>query len=198
MRVWAQVDIEFITRRGLTVPDDYAEAISSMNFTRVAEYTIERFGLTDSPEDLLREWTELAAYAYANTVSLKPGAREYLASLREKGAKLAIATSTLPRLCRLALEKHNITDWFDVICNSEEVGVGKSRPDVFLLAAERLGVSPEDCVVFEDILPAVKAAKSVSMTVCGVYDETSREDWGEITKISDYFIHDFVDIVGKI
>jgi len=198
MRVWAQVDIEFITKRGLSVPVNYADSILSMSFTEAAEYTIKRFNLPDSVEDLLAEWADLAAHAYANTVELKAGAREFLMKLREKGAKLAIATSTLPRLCEIALNRHGIFDWFDVICNSNEVNVGKSRPDVFLLAAKKLGVNPKDCIVFEDILPAVKSAKSVGMSVIAVYDESSKDDWYEMTKISDDFIYNFVDIVEKI
>jgi HAD superfamily hydrolase (TIGR01509 family) len=198
MSVWADVDIAFLTKRGIPPPDDYADAISSMSFTECARYTIERFGLNDSVEDLLREWNESAKLAYADTVQMKPYAKEYLRLLRERDAKLAIATSTLPELCRLALSKHGISDWFDVICNSDEVGCGKSRPDIFLLCADRLGVTPVDCAVFEDILPAVKSAKSVGMTVYGVYDESSRSDWEEIRRIADYAVLDFGELFAEL
>ena len=51
----------------------------------------------------------------------------------------------------------------------------KIFPDVYLLAAEKLGVKPEECIVFEDILPAVKGAKAAGMKVVGVYDDFSKE-----------------------
>ena len=193
MGVWSSIDVEFLEKRGLAVPDDYFDKISAMGFSQIAAYTIERFGLPDTVDGLLREWSDMAAYAYGNTVRMKPHAREYLSELRDRGAKLAVATSAIPDLCALALRSHGIHDWFDVVCNSNEVGCGKSRPDVFLLAAQRLGVAPHDCMVFEDILDAVRSAKSVGMTVCGVYDKASESDWDRIRAMADYSILDFRD-----
>jgi len=195
MGVWADVDVEFLKKRGLVPPDDYSDMISSMSFTECAEYTIKRFELDDTVNELLQEWNDLAMFAYGNTVQMKPFAKEYLAELRKCGAKLAIATSSMPKLYKPALLNHGIYDWFDVICNSDEVGCGKTRPDVFLLAAEKLGVEPKDCIVFEDILAAVKSAKSVSMTVYAVYDRFSHDDWKEIKQIADYAITNFKEVL---
>ena len=193
MGVWLNIDIEFLEKRGLAVPDDYFDKISSMGFSQIAAYTIERFHLPDTVDGLLREWSDMAAHAYGHTVQMKPHAKEYLFALRERGARLAIATSAIPELCDLALRAHGICDWFSVVCNSNEVGCGKSRPDVFLLAARKLGADPCECVVFEDILDAVKSAKSVGMTVCGVYDKASASDWDAIRGMADYAIADFRD-----
>jgi len=191
MGVWLNIDIDFLEKCGIAVPDDYTDTVLSMSFPEAAAYTIKRFSLPDSIGSLTREWNDMAVYAYGNTVQMKPGAKEYLSKLRERGAKLAIATSSTPALYEPALRSHGIFEWFDVICTSEEVGCGKSRPDVFLLAAKKLGVRLQDCVVFEDILAAVKSAKSVGMTVYGVYDQSSEADWEQINKIADGVILDF-------
>ena len=193
MGVWLNIDIAFLEKRGLAVPADYADKISPMSFTEAATYTIERFGLPDSVDGLLREWNGMAESAYSQTVQMKPHAKEYLLALRERGARLAIATSAMPGLYELALRNHGIYDWFSVICNSGEVGYGKSRPDVFLLTAQRLGVQPRDCVVFDDILEAVKSAKSIGMTVCAVYDKAAENDWEKIKETADYAILGFQD-----
>jgi HAD superfamily hydrolase (TIGR01509 family) len=191
MDVWGKIDIDFLQKRGVTVPSDYMDAISSMSFTECAAYTIKRFNLSDTIESLMREWTDMAAYAYGHTVQMKPYAKEYLSTLRERGAKLGIATSLSAELYNSALRAHGIYDWFHVICNSDDVGCGKSRPDVFLFAAKKLDVSPRDCVVFEDILPAVKTAKSAGMKVCGVYDTAAANDWEQIRETADYAISDW-------
>ena len=193
MGVWLSIDIEFLKKRGLIVPDDYAAKVSSMNFPEAAAYTIKRFELPDSVECLIHEWSNMAVFAYGNTIQMKPYAKEYLSALREHGAKLAIATSSTPELYEPALVNHGIYDWFNVICNAEEVDCGKSHPDIFLLAAKKLNVSPSDCVVYEDILTAVKSAKSIGMTVCAVYDTSSENDWEEIKQLADYAIFDFKD-----
>jgi HAD superfamily hydrolase (TIGR01509 family) len=193
MGVWGQIDVDFLAKRGIAVPPDYMDAISSMTFHETAAYTINRFALPGSVEDLMREWNEMAAYAYGNTVQMKPHAKEYLTTLRECGTKLAVATSLSAELCAPVLRSNGIEIFFDVICRTDEAGHGKSRPDVFLLAAKKIGVPPEDCLVFEDILAAVKSAKSASMSVCAVYDKASESDWEQIKALADYAIVDFHD-----
>jgi len=198
MDVWLQIDIDFLKKRGVKVSPDYTAAVSSMNFPEAAVYTKERFKLPDDVSDIMREWNNMAVYAYSNTVKMKSGAKEYLEILKNSGVRLAIATSSIPVLYEPALLNHGILDWFDVICISEEVGCGKSRPDIFILTAQKLGVQPCDCIVFEDIIEAVKSAKSIGMTVCGVYDKASKDDWEEIKRMSDFSTTNFKEIIGKV
>jgi haloacid dehalogenase superfamily, subfamily IA, variant 3 with third motif having DD or ED len=193
MGVWGQIDSDFLAKRGIAVPPDYMEAIAPLTFQETAAYTINRFALPDSVEDLMREWNEMAAYAYGNTVQMKPHAKEYLVKLRKHGVKLAIATSLSAELCAPVLRSNGIDNFFEVICRTDEAGHGKSRPDVFLLTAKKTGVPPEDCLVFEDILAAVKSAKSAGMSVCAVYDKASESDWEQIKATADYAIVDFQD-----
>jgi HAD superfamily hydrolase (TIGR01509 family) len=195
MGVWGQVDADFLAKRGIAVPSDYMDAISSMTFHETAAYTIKRFSLTDSVEDLMREWNDMAAYAYGHTVRMKPHAKEYLITLRERGAKLAIATSLSAELCAPVLRNNGIDNFFNVICRTDDVGHGKSHPDVFLLTAQKIGVPPQDCLVFEDILAAVKSAKSAGMSVCAVYDKASENDWEQIKAEADYAIVDFHEML---
>jgi len=192
--VWHKIDIDFLQKRGIAVPPDYYKEITAMTFDESADYTIRRFGLSDSIDELKQEWIDMAEYAYGHTVQMKPYAKEYIKMLKSRGEKLAIATSLFSNLLELALNNHGIYDYFDVICTTEEAGYGKSRPDVFLLTAKKLGVEPCDCIVFEDILEAVKSAKSIGMTVCGVYDKSSQADWEEIKKNADYTIFDFENL----
>jgi len=189
--VWHKIDIDFLQKRGISVPPDYYKEITAMTFDESADYTIRRFGLSDSIDGLKQEWIDMAEYAYGHTVQMKPYAKEYIKMLKSRSEKLAIATSLFSNLLELALNNHGIYNYFDVICTTEEAGYGKSHPDVFLLTAKKLGVPPCDCIVFEDILEAVKSAKSIGMTVCGVYDKSSQADWEEIKKIADYTIIDF-------
>ena len=193
MEVWQQVDVDFLKKRGITVPADYMEAISAMTFQETALYTINRFRLSDSVESLKQEWCELAEYAYGHTVQLKPFAKEYLLALQKNKVKLAVATSLSSSLMELSLRNHDIYDLFDVICTTEEVGFGKSRPDIFTVTAKKLDVQPHDCLVFEDILQAIKSAKSIGMNVCGVYDKSSDANWEKIKQAADFTIIDFKD-----
>jgi len=194
MEIWANIGIDSLKRRGINIGADYNDAIFSMSLSQSASYTIERFSLSHSAEDLMREWNDSALYAYENTIELKPCAKEYLIFLKSKKAKLGVATSLPSKLYKPALIRHGIYDLFDVFCGADEVSVSKSKPDVFLLCANKLCVSPKECLVFDDILPAIRSVKSVGMTAFGVYDKSSKEDWAQIEKAADRAIHSFCDV----
>ena len=127
MGVWDAVDVEFLGRRGFDVPADYMQKVSAMQFHDIAAYTIRRFGLDDTPEELMREWNDLAYEAYTTTVELKPGARAYLEWLRASGARLAVATSMLPSLREPAMRHAGIYDLFDVVVGTGDDGSSCSR-----------------------------------------------------------------------
>lgn len=192
MGVWDQVDIDFLAKRGIEVPADYMGKVAAMQFRQIAEYTIARFGLPDTPEALMQEWDDMARVAYSTVVEAKPHAVEYLSYLRRSGAKLAVATSLPPALREPAMKHVGIFDYFDQIVSVDDANdVGKDRPDVFLLAAGRLGVVPEQCTVFEDLLVAMRSAKSVGMRVWAIHDDSSDGDWPDICGLADGVLFDF-------
>ena len=70
MSVWEEIDRKFLKNRNIPIPSDYIEKINSMSFKEVAKYTIERFNLKESEEELIREWNEMAIYEYSNKIKL--------------------------------------------------------------------------------------------------------------------------------
>lgn len=133
MGVWDQVDIDFLAKRGIEVPADYMGKVAAMQFRQIAEYTIARFGLPDTPEALMQEWDDMARVACSTVVEAKPHAVEYLSYLKRSGAKLAVATSLPPALREPAMKHVGIFDYFDQIVSVDDANdVGKDRPDVFL------------------------------------------------------------------
>ena len=121
MGVWDQVDIDFLNKRGIEVPPDYMTKVSAMQFRQIAEYTIARFGLTDTPEELMQEWDDMASVAYSTTVEAKPGALDYLRDLKASGVKLGVATSLPPHLREPALRHVGMFDLFnDIVSDMHE------------------------------------------------------------------------------
>ena len=72
---------------------------------------------------------------------------------------------------------------------------GKPSPDIYLEVAKRLGVSPENCLVFEDVTAGVKAGKAAGMKVCAVEDAYSANDRNEKLQLADYYIEDFRELL---
>jgi HAD superfamily hydrolase (TIGR01509 family) len=198
MGLWENIDKTFFERRGITLPDDYGEyvkKITPLSPMETAAYAIKHFNLSDTPEEVCREWNEMAYEIYSSKLPMKAGAKKYLQTLRAAGAKMAVATSSPKELCIPALRHHGIEGFFDAVCLSEETGFGKTRPDVFLLAAKRLGAAPADCIVYEDSFTAVKTAKGAGMAVYAVYDGASGADWEGIRQIADRTFHDFAELI---
>ena len=199
MGVWDQVDIDSLAKRGIDVPDDYMIKVCAMQFQQIAEYTIARFDLDDTPEQLMQEWDDMARTAYATVVEAKPHAKEYLEYLKASGAKLAVATSLPPSLREPAMSHVGILDCFDTQVSVDDAGdIGKDKPDVYLLAAERLGMEPSNCTVFEDLLVGMQSAKSVGMSVWAMHDDSSDRDWPAICDLADGVLFDFADAPKRL
>ena len=84
---------------------------------------------------------------------------------------------------------------FDSVVTANEVKRGKPAPDVYLEVKDRLGVSPEDCLVFEDILPGIEAGHNAGMKVCAVYDDYSRDVDEQKRTLADYYIRDYFELL---
>jgi len=186
--VWSQIDIDFLGKHGYAVPEDYSQAIMSMGFADVAIYTIERFGLNATKEEVMAEWNAMAKEAYAHQVKLKTGAKELLKWLKEAGIPAGIATSNSASLFEPCLRNHQVYDLFHSFTETGDVERGKEFPDVYIEEAKKLGASPENCVVFEDIIPALRGAKSGGFTTVGVREEKWKYDREELLSCCDYVI----------
>lgn len=197
-KVWEQVDIDFLARRGIPVPDDYIQEIKLHNFETGAVYTVNRFGLNENPEDIAKEWFDMAIEQYANHIQLKPYAKEFLYELKEQGMKLALATSSDWTLFEPCLKRNEIYDLFDCFVQTSQVSRGKEFPDVYELAARTCETEVDKCMVFEDILGAVKGAKQGGFYTVAVADEASEKDREEILRQSDAFLHDYVSIMQDL
>lgn len=190
--IWEKIDIEFLGKRGILVPPLYADKVSAMTFHEAAAFTVAQFGLSHSPEELMREWHEMALYHYANTVKLKSGAEAYLRQLHANGIKLSIATSLERSLSIPALENNGVLSLFSSICSVSDVSRGKGFPDIFVHASSEIGLSTKECIVFEDVHIAASSAQEAGCKVCGVYDErTSRESLNRLEQTCDFYITDY-------
>lgn len=193
MEVWNQIDEEFLKKRGLCVPADYQEAITPLGFLEAAKYTIARFGFSDTPEELMAEWHQMAIDAYSNEVEIKEGVKEYLEDLKQKGIPMAVATSSTEELYLPALKRNGILSYFQAFVTVAEVKRGKGFPDIYEKAAEKISCMPEECVVFEDILAGIQGAKMGGFTAVGIYDKSGAAKEEELKAASDCYIHSFLE-----
>lgn len=196
MWIWDRIDEEFLQKRGITdVPADYQETIATFGAEKTAVYTIDRFGLSDRPEDLVQEWLEMARDYYANHLILKEGVLEYLQQLHKKKIPMAVATSSDIALVVPCLERTGLMPLLDTVITVKEAGRGKQFPDIYLEAARRLNRQPEECLVFEDILEAANTAMKAGFPVVGVAEDRCPAASAEILKKrADHYIRSFCEL----
>ncbi|MCL2299296.1 MAG: HAD family phosphatase [Firmicutes bacterium] len=191
MWVWRAVDREFFALRGMELPGDYAEGLQALTFRETAEYTIARFGLPETPEALMAQWNEMSFRQYRDRVRLKPGAKAYLQALRSRGVKLGVATNLTTHVARAVLESNGVLDWFAALTSADEAPRGKSFPDIWLLAARRLGAEPRLCVAYDDVAKSLQGIRAAGMTACAVREPDMPQDWEAMKRDFDCYIESF-------
>lgn len=194
--VWEGIDRDFLGKRGIDVPPDYAEKIISMSFEDVARYTIERFSLDETIEAVMAEWDAMAKEAYAHDVVLKEGTIKLLTWLADHGVPAGIATSNSAGLFVPCLENNGIKDYFHSHTETGDVARGKEFPDVYIKEAEKLGCRPEECVVFEDIIPALKGAAAGGFLTVAVEEDKWKYDKKELKDSCDLVIRNLEEAIA--
>lgn len=194
MWVWRDIDIIYLGKFGLTLPESLQAEIEGKSFSETAVYIKERFDIPDTVEEMKAEWNRLAWDKYTHEVPLKKGAGEFLNHCKEKGIRLGIATSNSRELVDNIIKVHGLSDYFTGVVTGCEVERGKPSPDIYLEAAKRCGVEPSACLVFEDIIPGIMAGRAAGMKVCAVEDEYSLPQEAEKRRLADYYIKDYFDI----
>ena len=156
------------SRRGFPLPADHFKR----GFGKKNNVIIPDLGWATAPAEvdaLAREKEDI----YRSLVREKgidplPGVRELLAALQAAGIPCAIGSSTERANLDCLLDLMDLRKFFRVIVSGDEVERGKPDPSIFLLAAERLGIAAADCVVIEDALVGIEAARRAGMPVLAV------------------------------
>ncbi|MBE7039422.1 MAG: HAD family phosphatase [Ruminococcaceae bacterium] len=197
MHIWPQIDEDFLGRRGITLPEDYIKEISAMGFHEIAIYTKERFSLAETLDEIKNEWNEMSVMAYATAIGLKPGAKEFLKLLKDNGVKMSVATASNELLFMPALENNEILGYFDAFTTLAEVKNGKGSSDIYFKAAEKIGVSAKECVVFEDLYDGLRAARRDGFFTVGVKENLAVVSQEKIKEESDIYINDFYELINN-
>jgi HAD superfamily hydrolase (TIGR01509 family) len=195
MWIWSAIDVEYLQIKGYSMPKNLRNEISHLSFSQTAVYFKKKFNLEDSIEKILHDWHNMAFDHYSTNVKLKLGVKDFLSHLKSLKIKISLATSNSRPLLEACLKNNEIYEYFDSITTTDEVSNGKNCPDVYLLAASKLGVNPENCLVFEDILPAIQGAKAANMKVIAVKDNECLNSKEDLLKYADKYIDSFVELL---
>jgi HAD superfamily hydrolase (TIGR01509 family) len=192
-----EIECKLYKKLGLDVPDEvHLTYIGSANDHMYSDLK-RRYDIPMTLQELL-EWDakyRVEVFREMEDIKPNPGLIDLLKALKAANLKIAVATSSVPEVVEIVLEKCKIDSYFDIIVTTEEAGKSKPAPDVFLLAAKKLGVAPENCIIFEDSLNGIKAARSAGI-YCIAYQP--HNDLQQDASAADQLIHDFNEITPEM
>ncbi len=155
---------------------------------------VQKFVGKDFPYDDFRRRVHDHSFAYFDEfgVPVKKGVQEALQYLKDNGYRTAVATSTRRESAMHHFQQTGLKDYFDAFVCGDEVKNGKPAPDIFLIAADKLGVNPKNCMVIEDSPNGLKAAFAAGVTPVMVPDLIAPNE--KLAQLYSYVIDSLSDL----
>ena len=196
MAFWDKLFLGYIKNLDFGVGDGILSKVAFMTMDEIAE-TISRMcpNINKDGKSIKAEWINAAYDAYKNKIPLKVGAYEFVKKLKANNIKIAVSTSCPRPLATASLEKNNILHMCDELVFSDEIGVNKESPDVYLKALEKLGASVDEAVLFEDLKVALNTAKSIKLKTVIIEDVASLCDREYFVENADMYIKDYTELL---
>jgi len=198
---WARFLVGLPNAWGLSVDAREFPRLYILTVAEKKAYYARLCGLAAPPMDFEAFWARLFAEmeeSYARRIPEKPGAAAYVRALHDAGVRVCVATLTPAALVWAWLRQVGIDDCVAFVITADDVGQDKSRPDIFLEAARRLGAEPRESCVYEDSLGAATTARDAGFLVAAVHEPTQNFPFEDIRAVADYAIRDYREPPEKV
>lgn len=174
---WKMAEKEVFGKLGLNLTDDLLRQVMGFRLSEVVKHWYHyqpwpNPNFEQTERDILN-CVEQLIQQHANAM---PGVYEVLTHCKNKNYKIALASSSAMELIDVVIDKLNIRDYFDVVWSAQYEEYGKPHPAIFLSVAKQLNIEPKYCVVFEDAINGVIAAKASRMYCIAIPEEVSYND----------------------
>lgn len=200
MPVWHRLTQNYLKQFNVHITDEDFAACEGFSQPEVADYFLARHPeLPLTRETMLGGMDALITSRYESIAVPKDGVLDFLERMRRQGVKMAITTLTARRHAEKALLDRDMMQYFEFMLTIEDIGVSKREPDIYLAAAERLGLAPADCMVFEDAPYAGVTAHCAGFLLCGLAEPAYAAGEAELRSVSDVFIErSYSELDGKL
>lgn len=174
---------------------DIIKTITPLGYAGTANYYVEILGVPLAEAKIVEQMKQYAYEQYAHRIQAKANVIETLQKLKQNGADLHILTASPHTVLDVCLKRLGIFDLFDNVWSCDDFGTTKADPEIYKMAARRIGKPVAEILFLDDNFNADKTAASAGMKVCGVYDDSSKEYKAEIITVSHHYINDFSEIL---
>ncbi len=194
MPTYGALMLRILEENGIEYPDNIIKIITPLGFIDTAHYFI-KMGLKMEHADLVALMNEYAIDAYTYRIPAKSNVIEAVRELKRRGHSLNVLTASPHDTLDPCLMRLGIFDIFDNVWSCNDFATNKSNPEIYKMAAERLGVPVSEVIFLDDNFGADKAAKEAGCVVYGVYDDSSAEYREDMIALCDRYIEDFSELL---
>ena len=200
MPYWDRLTAEYLESLHLPPEEhlDLKDAVETMSMVESAEYFQQALDLDKTPEEIVLEMGDLMDKHYQEDIQLRAGVKDFLEGMRAEGVPMCVLTLTPAPLAYACLDRLGVAEYFAFILCSDDVGIGKERPEIFAQTAWEFGVYPMETIVFEDSHYAARAAKQAGCTVVGIFEQTHEEYWPMMQRICDETVMDWDEAMNLL
>ena len=184
---------QIFKENNLPVSGDFVKIITPLGYAGTAEYAIS-LGYPGTVADFIERATDLMKEEYHYRIPAKEYVVENLKRLKAAGHSLNVLTASPHAVLDKCLKRVGLYELFDKVWSCDDFATTKANPEIYRMAAARLGKTVEECTFLDDNLGAVSAAKKAGMISVGVYDDTSRDFVEEMRKATDGYVFDFREL----
>ena len=191
---WEKVILKYLDDRNIKYPDTIVTDLLTKGFMGIANHYVEVFGVKETPQALYDYFMVSLDDMYINEYPEKAGATDAIKRMKEKGCGVNVISGSPLRFVIPCLKRLGLYDLLDNVFSLEEFGYTKSDKELFLKLAEKIGKKPENCVVIDDSINAIKTAKSAGFNTVGMYEAIVKNTWEEMQTVADKTIRDFNEL----
>ena len=195
MPVGIGIVLGFLNEKGIDYPDDIVTTLTPLGYKGSAKYIADHLSGGGQLEQIYEYFQAQTLREYGETIPLKAHVKETLEGLKAQGYRLNVLTASPQLLTDICLKRLGVYDLFDNVWSIDAFGLTKADEQIYIEAAKRIGVTPEECIMADDNLHVLQTAKKVGMATVGVYDESSKDVMEEMRAIADKYVVDFADLL---
>ena len=196
MPSYISVMLRILDENGIKYERDVIKVITPLGYLGAARYYIEHLGVKESESALLERMNKYAYDEYAYRISAKPSVIETLTELKCRGADLHVLTASPHSVLDVCLDRLGMTKLFTNVWSCDDFSTTKADPQIYVMAAKRIGKPPHQILFLDDNYNADRTAAQAGMKVCGVFDPSSAEYTEEIKRVSNHYITDFSELLA--
>ena len=196
MPTFVSVMLRILDERNIKYGEDIVKIITPLGYRGTAEY-FRTIGAEESADELVEIMNRYARYEYENNIPAKEGVEETLREMKARGYSLNVLTASPHIALAPCLKRLGLFELFDNVWSCDDFNTTKADPEIYKMAAARLGRAVGEVVFVDDNINAVKTAKAAGMVSVGIYDESGAEFTDEFKAAADGYVLKFEELLDR-